>query len=77
MTSGRRKIGLWEYNRIGVFINLNSDSDKDFVEALDKYTLRTGARASTAIKTLARQQLIREGFLNPHDMQGKRRKRSL
>lgn len=64
ITAGKRKIGLWEYNRAGIFINLNDEKDKEFIDALNKYMLRTGARASTAIKVLVRQQLIKEGFLN-------------
>lgn len=72
MKSGKRKIGLWEYNRTGIFINLNDETDREFIDALNKYMLRTGSRASTAIKSLAKQQLRQEGFIN-REMKSKRR----
>ena len=71
--ASKRKIGIWEYNRAGVFINLNAETDKEFIEALHKYTLLNGMRASLAIKSLARQHLIREGLINPEVIKPKRK----
>ncbi len=49
------------YERSGVFINLNKDSERDLMEALVAYTEELGTPTSTAVKTLIRKQLISEG----------------
>ncbi len=56
----------YEYDRKGIFINLNNDIDPFFKAALKDYVEENGLRYSTAIKALARKQLIAEGKLKLH-----------
>ena len=53
----------YEYDRKGIFVNINKDIDPSFKAALDVYVEENGLRFSTALKALARKQLIAEGKL--------------
>lgn len=53
----------YEYDRKGIFVNFNNDIDPAFLAALGAYVEENGLRFSTALKNLARKQLIAEGKL--------------
>lgn len=53
----------YEYDRKKIHVNINKDMDRDFQRALDDYVAENGLPMSTALRTLARKQLIAEGKL--------------
>lgn len=49
------------YERQGIFVNINKDLDAPLTRALDEYVQEMGIPVSTALKALARKQLVAEG----------------